>query len=218
MIKIAKLILELDKKSKYQEAQKLRGFFANTFSSVDIFHNHREDGSQIYRYPRIQYRFKDNRPFVIGFNEGADTIIQHYDRFNTIKIGYTEYPIMEKRLVLEEREIKQVDDYVQYRFATPWYALNQENYAEYRKLSSNRDKDKMLEKILITNILRMCSELGYRVEKPLEVQLFLKPLISEIKDLKVTTFTGHFKTNIIIPEHIGLGKGVAKGFGSVVCL
>jgi hypothetical protein len=64
----------------------------------------------------------------------------------------------------------------------------------------------------------MCSELGYRVEKPLEVQLFLKPLISEIKDLKVTTFTGHFKTNIIIPEHIGLGKGVAKGFGSVVCL
>ncbi|HSA05822.1 MAG TPA: CRISPR-associated endonuclease Cas6 [Candidatus Gastranaerophilales bacterium] len=215
MVKIAKLILELDKKAKYQEAQKLRGFFANTFSSVDLFHNHNEDGSQIYRYPRIQYRFSNNRPLVIGFNEGAESIIKHYDSFNSIKIGYTEYPIMEKRLILEDKEIKLVDDYIQYRFATPWYALNQENYAQYKALTSNREKDKMLEKILTTNILRMCKELGYTVEKQIEVQLFLKPVISEIKDLKVTTFTGQFKTNIIIPEQVGLGKGVAKGFGVV---
>lgn len=215
IIKTAKLILELDKKSRYQEAQKLRGFFANTFSSVDLFHNHNEDGSQIYRYPRIQYRFKDNRPFVIGINEGAEIIIRHYDKFNSIKIGYTEYPVMEKRLILEEKELKQVDDYIQYKFATPWYALNQENYEKYKKLTTLRERDKLLEKILTTNILRMCKELGYKVENPLEVQIFLKPLISEIKDLKVTTFTGQFKTNIIIPNNIGLGKGVAKGFGSI---
>ncbi len=215
MVKIAKLILELDKKAKYQEAQKLRGFFANTFSSVDLFHNHNEDGSQIYRYPRIQYRFMNNRPVVIGFNEGAEIIIKHYDKFNSIKIGYTDYPIMEKRLILEEKELKQVDDYIQYKFATPWYALNQENYGKYRALASNKEKDKMLEKILITNILRMSKELGYKIEQPLEVQLFLKSIISEIKDLRVTTFRGQFKTNIIIPDQIGLGKGVSKGFGSV---
>lgn len=216
MIKIAKLILELDKKSKYQEAQKLRGFFANTFSDVDLFHNHNQDGSFIYRYPRIQYRFLNNRPVILGFNEGVEIIKQYYDKFDSIKIGNLIYPIMEKQLIFEEKELKIIDDYIQYKFLTPWYALNQENYKTYQSLATFREKDKMLERILTTNLLRMCKELDYKVEKQIELQIFLTPVNSAIKDLQIITFTGNFKTNLLIPDYIGLGKGVAKGFGSVV--
>ncbi|MFH0702383.1 MAG: CRISPR-associated endonuclease Cas6 [bacterium] len=218
MIKIAKLILELDKKSKYQDAQKLRGFFANTFSNIDLFHNHTEKGDFIYRYPRIQYRFFNNRPMVIGFNEGVEIIKRHYDKFETIKIGSYEYPIMEKQLILEERELKTIDDYMQYKFITPWYALNQENYREYQILKTLKERDKLLEKILITNILRMCKELDYHVDKNIELQTFLNPVSFEtvIKDVKIIAFTGFFKVNMQIPDCIGLGKSISKGFGTII--
>ncbi|MFW5721489.1 MAG: CRISPR-associated endonuclease Cas6 [Bacteroidota bacterium] len=35
------------------------------------------------------------------------------------------------------------------------------------------------------------------------------------KDVKHQTFDVSFKTNIFLPEYIGLGKGVSIGFGTV---
>lgn len=216
IVKTAKLILELDQKSKYQDAQKLRGFFANTFSNIDLFHNHHETGETIYRYSRIQYRFINNRPTILAFNEGVEIIKQYYDKFNTIKIGSYEYPIMEKQIIFEEQELKTVDDYVYYKFFTPWFALNQENYEKYKYLTTLKEKDKLLESILTTNMLRMCKELGYQVDKTLELQIFFKQNSSSIKDIKMITFTGDFKTNILMPDYIGLGKAISRGFGTIV--
>ena len=218
MIKIAKLILELDQKSKYQDAQKLRGFFADTFSHIDLFHNHTDQGLPIYRYPLIQYRFLNNRPLIIAFNEGIEIIKQFYNKFETLKIGSYEYPIMEKQLIFEEKELEIVDDCIQYKFLTPWFALNQENYKLYQTLKTQKDKDKHLEKILISNIISTCKGLGYFADKHIELQLFLQKFDAEIriKDIQVIAFKGLFKTNILLPDYIGLGKSVSKGYGVIL--
>lgn len=217
MIKIARLILELDQKSKYQDAQKLRGFFADTFSNVDLFHNHNNQGLPIYRYPLIQYRFFNNRPTVIAFNEGIEIVKQFYDKFETIKIGNKEYPIMEKQIIFEEKELKLVDDYIQYKFITPWFALNQENYRIYQNLNTQKDKDKFLEKILISNIISLSKGLGYFVDKNIELQLFLHKVDTEIKikNMQIIAFKGLFKSNMLIPDYVGLGKSVSKSFGVI---
>ena len=36
-----------------------------------------------------------------------------------------------------------------------------------------------------------------------------------LKGQKMLGFTGTFKTNFIIPDHLGLGKSVSRGFGVV---
>jgi hypothetical protein len=215
MIQTAKLILELDQKSKYQDAQKLRGFFANTFSKVDLFHNHKETGESIYRYSKIQYRFFNNRPTVLAFGDGVELIKNFYDHFNSIKIGSYEYPIMEKHLIFEEKELAVIDDIQYYRFYTPWFALNQDNYKVYKELTTLKDREALLERILKSNILNMCKALDYYVEKKIEVQLFVKPVKSTLKDIKIITFVGDFKTNMILPNYIGLGKSVSRGFGTI---
>ena len=216
MIQTAKLILELDKKSKYQDAQKLRGFFANTFSNINLFHNHEECGKSIYRYSKIQYRFFNNRPTVLAFGDAVDLIKTHYDSFNSIMIGSYEYPIMEKQLIFEEQSLSISDDIYYYKFFTPWYPLNQENYKTYQTLNTLKEKEHLLERILITNILNMSKALGYFVEKNIEVQLFVKPVKSSVKDINIITFKGNFKSNMILPNYIGLGKSVSRGFGTIV--
>lgn len=215
-IKTAKLILELDQKSKYQDAQKLRGFFANTFSTINLFHNHEDSGKSIYRYSKIQYRFFNNRPTVLAFGDAVELIKTSYDQFNSIQIGSFNYPIMEKQLVFEEQELSLSDDIHYYEFFTPWFALNQDNYKTYKQLTSLKEKDQLLERILTTNILNMAKALDYYVDKKLELQLFVKPVKSCVKDINIITFKGNFKANMVIPDYIGLGKSVSRGFGTII--
>jgi hypothetical protein len=216
MIKTAKLVLELDQRSRYQDAQKLRGFFANTFSKIDLFHNHQVTGESIYRYPKVQYRFINNRPTVFAFDDGVELIKKYYDNFDSIVIGSYKYHIMEKELVFAERDLKVLENPVHYEFISPWYALNQDNYDQYKKLATSKARDQLLEKILIGNILSMCKGMNYHVNDKIEVQLYLKPVTSVVKDIKVISFMGIVKINMLLPEYIGLGKSVSRGFGTII--
>lgn len=49
----------------------LRGYISNLFPQYAILHNHREDGSFMYLYPRIQYRVTNGEGFIIGREEGV---------------------------------------------------------------------------------------------------------------------------------------------------
>jgi hypothetical protein len=216
-MKIAKMLIEFEEKAK-KDTSKLRGFFANNFTEIDFFHNHTPEGKYIYRYPRIQYRFFNNRPALFAFNEGVDILKEYYDKFDTIKIGCKTYKIAEKNLKFSTYEIKETDDYIKYKFITPWYPLNQDNHKRYLTLTTNKEKDEFLTGILISNILRMCKEMGYRINKKIALQVFFSkkfyPII--MKKMDILAFDGYFKTNIDMPDYVGLGKGTAKGFGCIM--
>jgi len=55
--------------------QHLRGAIANAFRDDPRFHQHGPDGV-IYRYPLIQYRCHGNQTYLVGFQEGAETLLQ----------------------------------------------------------------------------------------------------------------------------------------------
>jgi hypothetical protein len=215
-MKIAQLVIELDKKAVKDNA-KLRGFFANNFTEVDFFHNHTSKGKDIYRYPRIQYRFYEGKPSLFAFNEGVEILKEYYDKFDSIKIGTQIFIITEKFLKFENCEIEETQDFIKYQFVSPWYPLNQINHKLYSKLKLNKERDEFLSNILISNILRMCKEMGYRINKKIEIQLFVSQKKSpvKIKNYEAIVFDGFFKTNIYMPDYIGLGKSVSKGFGCI---
>ena len=220
------LKFELDKPLKATTVH-LRGFFAHHFPEQNLLHQYDENGRHIYRYPRIQYKINDGMPFLMGIKEGADLLLSIYNKVGFMNLNGRNYNIMGWEIILEKDvELKLFDRMIKYRFATPWLALNQKNYNKYNRIN-RYEKKKLLKKILVGNILSMCKELEYWIDGQIKVDVNVKPVevaMGYIHEglptkydpiLQVLGFVGEFHTNFILPDFIGLGKQVAKGFGTV---
>lgn len=197
-----------------RDAHKLRGFIASLFPQHNEFHNHDEKG-WLYRYPLIQYKVLKGIPYVIGINQGAEKLLQVEDDLQKLVLEGCEIPVYEKSLIISNETIGVLDDVIQYSFVTPWMALNQDNYSQYQ-ISSGVVQREKLKSILIGNILSLSKGLDYRVESKIVVDLAnLRPTETKFKDQKMITFKGNFFVNFAIPDYLGLGKSVSRGFGTV---
>jgi hypothetical protein len=136
-----------------------------------------------------------------------------YD-LGTIDIGKKEISTNEKAFFVERKEYGICKDLIEYKFLSPWMALNQSNYKGYME-SDQESKNNVLKKILIGNILSMSKKMDYRVEEELKVYLKLNPITVNFKNNEMVAFTGEFLINFIIPDFLGIGKSVARGFGTV---
>lgn len=199
------------------DATKLRGFFATSFNEHALLHQHITD-KLIYKYPLIQYKMIDRSPLVIGINEGADVLKEIYDKFSEIKLGESTYSIMERGITLKSEEFGCSSEILSYRFATPWLALSQENYPKYLGASREERKD-LLRRILVGNILSASKGMGYVATQHIRLEVGrMQDEICMLKGTKVTGFRGEFTTNFAIPDYMGLGKSVSRGFGAVTRL
>ena len=204
------------------EIPKFRGFLAKKYPNYDLIHNHLENGKLRYSYPQIQFKTINGHPAIIGIKEGIAVLKQVFMESNNIKIGNKEETIYEKSISLKEEEFGIADKYIDYQFLSPWMALNQENYEKYRKLQNisnieNEYKqiDNLLKNILIGNIISISKALNYTVEKQIISDLLLKEVSVKLKSTVMTAFSGVFKTNFFLPNYLGLGKSVSRGFGMV---
>jgi hypothetical protein len=199
------------------DAAKLRGFFATSFNEHALLHQHVTD-KLIYRYPLIQYKMLDGSPLVMGINEGAEVLKDIYDKFDEIKLGESNYTIMERGVTVKSEEFGCTEEILSYSFAMPWLALSKENYAKYVAASEEERRD-LLRRILVGNILSASKGLGYVAKEHIRLDLGrMKDEICMLKGTKVTGFRGDFTTCFAIPDHMGLGKSVSRGFGAVVRL
>jgi hypothetical protein len=199
------------------DATKLRGFFATSFNEHALLHQHVTD-KLIYKYPLIQYKMINRNPLVLGINEGADVLKEVYDKFNEIKLGESTYSIMERGITLKSEEFGCADQILSYRFVTPWLALSQENYPKYLDASWEERKD-LLRRILVGNLLSASKGLGYVAKEHIRLEVGrMQDEICLLKGMKVTGFRGEFTTNFAIPDFMGLGKSVSRGFGAVTKL
>ncbi|MBP2133625.1 hypothetical protein J2128_001579 [Methanomicrobium sp. W14] len=195
-------------------ASQLRGFFATKFNEYVLLHQHNAD-SLIYRYPFVQYKIIDNVPVVIGINEGAKVLKEIYDKYGSIRLGSAVYEICEKDIRLNKSEFGLTGEFHAYRFLTPWIGLNQENYHRYYGLKNSEERNDFLRRILTGNILSMSKSLGYTVPDRIKCDLKLKPYKTSVKSITHMGFLGKFYVNFRIPDYMGLGKSVSRGFGAV---
>ncbi len=199
------------------DAAKLRGFFATSFNEYALLHQHVTD-RLIYKYPLIQYKMLEGSPLVLGINEGAEVLKEIYDKFDEIKLGESSYTIMERGVTLKSEEFGCAPQIYSYRFATPWLALSQENYPKYRDAAWQERKE-LLRRILVGNILSASKGLGYVAKEHIRLEVGrMQDEICQLKGLRVTGIRGEFTTNFAIPELMGLGKSVSRGFGAVTRL
>ncbi len=158
----------------------------------------------------------DGAPMAIGINDGAEVLKQVYDKYDEIKLGEEVYEVVEKGIAVRNQEFGITDKIHSYEFATPWLALNQENYMRYYGMSGMEERKEFLRKTLIANLLSMSKSLDYQVPDKIKCDVEVRIRKSRLKDVNVMSFIGGFCANFLIPDYLGVGKSVSRGFGAVI--
>lgn len=217
MIKIKKSTLLLSNlKLNPSQTHKFRGFVGHLFKDEDLIHNHdSQTGRAIYRYPLIQFKRIEDTPAIIAVTERAVMVfMQLFMKLEHIKIDGETIPVFEKDLKIEEVHFGYTEKPVFYEFNSPWIGLNQKNYLQYRD-ATNGNKGQILQSALTGNILAMSKGVGYWLEKGqrVEAELQVRECPVNLKGRTMKGFKGRFQTNFVIPDFVGIGKSVSRGFG-----
>lgn len=191
-----------------------RGFFATKFNEYVQLHNHITD-KLVYSYPTIQYKVIRNRPLILGINEGIDVLKEIFDDFDTVRLGDTEYEIVQRSMTIKKQEFGLSDKIYFYEFLTPWLPFNQENHEKFVQLKTMEEQKEMLRRILTGNLLSMSKGLRYTVPDKIKCDVDVQVTKSEYKKVEFISFYGGFMANFCIPEYMGIGKSPAMGMGTV---
>lgn len=207
---------------RVRDGHKLRGYFGNVFKEhSELLHNHFADGSPQYRYSLVQYKVLNRVPTLVGLGEAASLLVELFLKIKSIEIDGHLYSVLSKNISHQNVKVGLSDDLHTYRFETLWLGLNQKNYAIYQKMDSDNDRNELLKKTAIANVLTICEAAGLTLDKTQRIMMKLnptEPVITQLKNIKFLAFGGTFTTNTLLPNCIGLGKSVSRGFGSIVQL
>ena len=200
-----------------REIPAFRGAIINKVGLENIlFHNH--SGNKFrYGYPLIQYKPIDRSPAIICINSGYDESLKLFEdtewNFNinnkTVHAGI-------KHLSFDYFECGLTSNAVKYRINN-WFGLNEQNFKKYTQLTANLEQKKFLEKILIGNILSFAKGINWIVDDQIMVSADYMPnrRFFNFKNNKMAGFDLIFSTNVLLPDKIGLGKSVSRGFGII---
>ncbi len=208
-IKLCYVTLDFDSKN-YMTPAKLRGFLAHLFTNIPEFHHHSD---QSYHYPLIQYKRIDKKLAIIGIKEFAEIIFQNISKLDHITTETQKIPLNSIEIKSDVYQLEQI--HTKYKFTSPWLALNEKNYTKFKKLKNN-EKKPFLERVLIGNILSMLK--GFKIFINYKIILSIikfKIILVTVHKNKFAGLYAEFNVNILLPNHLGLGKSVTKGFGTI---
>ena len=168
-----------------------------------------------FSYPRVQVKILNEQIYIIGIKEGVEPVLSIPDKIKELDFGNITFEIND----FEEETLKQQfissGSIVKYSFLTPWAALNHVTGNKYRSTSFKK-KVSYLNRLLGNNLIFLSKEMGVPMEKGIYTKVEIPNLHPKsIDDNKWKSFKGEFKTNIILPNYIGLGNGITRGYGTI---
>ncbi len=219
--KIKYLSVRFGNEISFAEIPLLRGAILNAIGEdVELlFHNHTIDGFR-YSYPLIQYKRIHKKAAIICVNQGVESIAQLFSNTDfSIQLGERPVILRIEKVIPKQFVIQVWDTLFKYRIRN-WLALNSENYQKYAEIESFSERILFLEKVLIGNFLSFAKGLGIEVDKEIICKIINmeEPNLIVAKGVKMMAFDVIFKTNMSLPNYIGLGKHVSIGYGIVTRL
>lgn len=208
--------MRLARRLRQYETPRLRGFFGKVFADEVMLHHHRPDGSLVYEYPRVQFKILNQTALLLGLAEGSELLTRLWLEVDQATIGAEDLSVLESTIARRKGWVGEATELVEYRFLTPWLALNQQNARRYCDLDNTVQRFRLLEGILVGNCLAFAKSFGHTVELRLRANCSrLVPVDARLKGVAMQGFVGTFRINFVLPDLIGLGKSVSRGFGTI---
>lgn len=201
-----------------RDAHKLRGYFGNLFKERSpLLHNHWQTGVKPARYPVVQYKVVQNIPMLVGFNEGAQLLMELFLEIKEIRIDDLLLPVHQKNIQCKEQIVGYLPRLIEYQFKTLWMPFNQKNYQEWRD-GTEEERSGLLQRLLVNQTVAALRgvDCGPSLEQRLMAKLQLQERHTQFKNQKMQAFTGSFIINAQMPDYFAIGKSVARGFGTII--
>lgn len=218
MKKIRLITIKFDTEIASHEIPAFRGAIAEKAGFENtLFHNHLKDGSFAYRYPLIQYKRLGKNPAIICIEDGVDEIHHFFQNKSwDVFLGDREVKLTVGSLNMNQITMQVWEKTFDYTIRN-WLPLSQENYKAYLSLTDEMDKTEFLERKLIGNIISMAKGIKWDIEKQIKLRIneLSHPKKLSYKQQYLVGFDATFRTNVFIPNGMGLGKGVSMGMGVV---
>lgn len=168
-----------------------------------------------FSYPRVQIKILEEQIHIIGINEGVQPVLLIPENIKELNFGNITFAINDFEVKTLNQQFVSSNKIISYSFLTPWAALNYLTSKKYRSIPYKK-KALYLNKLLGRNLIFLAKEMGVSVEKGIYVKVEIPNLHPKsIDDNKWKTFKGEFKTNVILPDFIGLGNGITRGHGTI---
>lgn len=218
MKRIRYLKIEFDGQLKSFEIPAFRGAVVKkTGLENELFHNHKGQEGYHYRYPLIQYKTLWKHPSLLCLNQGVDEVHKFFENRDwSIELSGKKLDLKVNRLDLNRFNLQVWNKTFNYSLRN-WIGLNQKNHDQYLKIESLEERIRFLEKKLVGNILAFAKGIDWHVDKQINLKITelndIRP--ARVKDQKLIGFNLLFKTNVFLPNFIGLGKRVSHGYGVV---
>jgi hypothetical protein len=165
------------------------------------------------KYPLIQYKVIRGAPLIVAVNEGCDLLWKVFDKLDDIN-DISPWKITEKRLIDKKAELGPTDEKIRYRFLTPWLTVKEIEIGKDIK-TNTKQRNSALATILESNFLAISRNFNIPVDMNLDVSLNTKDEYIVQKDTDIAGFFGSFYANFQLPQFLGIGKSVTRGFGTI---
>ncbi|MBT3299582.1 MAG: hypothetical protein HN657_03325 [Candidatus Marinimicrobia bacterium] len=209
---IAKVVTDKPvRKTPYQ----VKGVFMRQFAKEPVIPF--MDGSyrERFLYPRVQVKILNEQIYIIGINEGADSVSALSEKMEHLDFGNISFEVHGVDIERAKNQFTPSEQLIRYKFITPWVALNQMTGGRYRFLT-NQEKPTFLHRLLGQNILFIANEMGLITDEKIYTKVRVSSLFPRpVDENNWGAFMGEFKTNIRLPNYIGIGNGITRGYGSI---
>jgi len=199
------------RKTPYQ----VKGVFMRQYPDLEVISMMDGTYRDQFLYPRVQVKILNEQIYIVGIHEGVDPVIELADRLDILDFGNITFQVFDTDIVSNSDHFRQVDRLIRYRFLTPWVALNQTTGSRYRFLN-NMERISFLNRLLGQNIVFLAREMGVEINDKIFTKVNLTSMFPKPVDERFWgAFSGEFRTNFLLPNYMGIGNGITRGYGAL---
>lgn len=193
----------------------LRGALAHAFPEDDRFHQHDETGRELYRNPRIHYRWRNGYGTVAGWLDCAEALLNLPWLNIPVRLGGDETHISDALIDTRYARFGLAQELLRYRFAAPVLLFSQKNYRRYQSMSEHaqtRERDLLLRNQMLAAFK------GLGIQFPVLLYTAFtecRPVSCRLKGQTLLGMAGEFVSNALLPAGFAFGKSTSHGYGWV---
>ncbi len=192
----------------------LRSFLTKELGEYITLHKANTTGF-IHRYPVLQCKQIKTDLIVTGISQGAGCLCQLMRDKTMLGTGESTCRITTRDPAIRSEPFGVADTSISYEFLTPWLALNQQHAKKFYDLNGKPERDAFMQKLLTAQLTILAKSLDYRITVPVSCDAKVRFRRDRIGRENVMVFLGKFRTNLHIPDYLGIGLSISQGYGTI---